>query len=85
MKLRTYLSFSQMMVASLVLIFSYSCYQWHLTTNRQHLAAPKNDEVLKLRLVKGFIVIETSRSNFLGLEKQAFRRNYLTIWSLSFK
>ena len=33
------------------------------------LVAPQNDEVLKLSLVKGFQV--TSRSNFLGLEKQA--------------
>ncbi len=32
MELRTYLSFSQVMVASLVLIFSHSGYQWHLTT-----------------------------------------------------
>ncbi len=34
-----------------------------LTTNRQYLAAPKNDKVLKLSLVKG------SRSNFKGLKK----------------
>ena len=51
-KLRTYLSFFQAMVASLVLIFSHFCCQWHLTTNKRHLAAPKNDEVLKR--VKGF-------------------------------
>ena len=29
------------MVASLVLILSLSDYQWLLTTNKQHLAAPK--------------------------------------------
>ncbi len=54
MELRTYLSFSQVMVASLVLIFSHSGYHWHLTTNRWHLAAPKNDEVFQIMFGKGF-------------------------------
>ncbi len=86
MKLRTYLSSSQVMVAPLVLIFSRSGYQWHLTTNEQLLAAPKKTtRFFTLRLVKGSNAIVTVRSNFLGLEKQAFQRNYLTIWSPSFK
>ena len=45
MELRTYLSFSQEMVAPLVLIFSRSDYQWHLTTNERHLADPQNDDI----------------------------------------
>ena len=67
-----YLSFSPVMVASLVLIFSHSGYQWHLTTNKRHLAATKNAEVLKLCLVKCFNALVNGRSKFLGLEKQAF-------------
>ncbi len=54
MKLSTYLSFSEVIVASLVLIFSCSGYQWHLTTNEQHLAAPKNNEVYQITFDKGF-------------------------------
>ena len=71
-QLRTYLSFTQAMVASVVLIFSHSCYQWHSTTNKRNLAATKNDEVLKLHLVKGLNVIVTSRINFWGLKKISF-------------
>ncbi len=54
MKLRTSLSFSQVMVASLVLIFSFLL---PVALHNQHAAfsqPPKNDEVLQLRLVKGF-------------------------------
>ena len=54
MELRTYLSFFQVMVAPLVLIFSRSGYLWHLTTNERHLAAPKNDEVYQVTFDKGF-------------------------------
>ncbi len=55
----------------------HSDYQWLLV-----LAAVHKGEVLKLHLVKGF---QSDHSNFLGLEKQVFRRSYLTIWSLSIK
>ncbi len=54
MELRTYLSLSQLMVASLVLIFSHSGYQRHLTTNEPHLAATQNDEVFQIMFGKGF-------------------------------
>ncbi len=54
MELRTYLGFFQVIVASLVLSFSHSGYLWHLTQQVAFLAAPKNDEVLKFSLVKGF-------------------------------
>ncbi len=57
MELRTYLSLSQVMVVSLVLIFS----EWHL-------AAPKNDEVLQITFGKGFNAIVTVRSNFVSKE-----------------
>ena len=55
MELRTYLSFSHVMVAPLVLIFSRSGYQWHLNTNERHLAdqKKKNDEVLQITFRKG--------------------------------
>ncbi len=68
------------MADSLVPIFSHSGYQWHLTTYEQHLAAPKNDEVFQITFGKGFNAMVTVRGNYLGLEKQAFRRNYLTIF-----
>ena len=70
MELRTYLSFSQVMVAPLVLIFSRSGYQWHLTTNKPHLAAPINDEVFQIMFGKRFHCHSNVRSNFLGLEKK---------------
>ncbi len=38
----------------LVYIFSRSSYQRHLTTNKQHLAAPQNDEVFQITFGKGF-------------------------------
>ncbi len=41
-------------VASLVLLFSLSGYQWHLTTDGRHLAAPQNDEVFQIMFGKGF-------------------------------
>ncbi len=81
MELRTYLNFSQVMVASLALIFSHTGYQWMTTSNR-HLAASQKDKVLNLCLVKVFQAIVSSHSNLLGLEKQVFRMNYLKIWGL---
>ncbi len=52
----TYLSFFQVIVASLVLSFSLSGYRSVALDNQQvaFLATPNNDEVLKLILVKGF-------------------------------
>ena len=43
----------------------------------EFLAAPKNEEVLKLSLVKGFNGIVTGRIKFLCLEKQAFSHGFL--------
>ncbi len=54
MKLRTYPSFSQVMVASFVLIFSHSGYQWYLTTNERHWAAPQKDASFEITFGKGF-------------------------------
>ena len=43
MKLRTYLSIPQVVVASLVTIPTT---QWLLTTNERHYISPQNDNVL---------------------------------------
>ncbi len=40
MELRTYLSFTGVVVASLALILRHSDYQWLLTTNKRHSVSP---------------------------------------------
>ncbi len=45
------------------------------------LAAPNNDKVLKLHLIKGFQCHSNQSQYFWGTWKQVFNRNYLTIWS----
>ncbi len=73
MELRTYLSFPEVVVASLALILRHSDYQWLLTTHNRHSVFPLNGEVFEIKSGKRvFNAIVTGRINFLFLEKQAF-------------
>ncbi len=85
MKLRTYLSFPLVVVASLALILWHSDYQWLLTTNKRHSVSPENGEVLKLSLEKG-LKCHSNRSNQLFVSwKEAFSQEFYHTSALKYK
>ncbi len=53
MELRTYLSFTGVVVASLALILRHSDYQWFLTTNQRHSVSPLKRRSFEIKSGKG--------------------------------